>query len=84
MVYFDAYNAVANGTTLALGEVGADAYASAYTEVVSGTTGGNSFAGPCVCNSADGCNEITTWTISGDSGAASGDYDTDVAAVIGM
>lgn len=76
MVYFDAYNAVANATTLALGEKSTDAYASAYTEVKSGS--GGTYSGPCVCNAGDGCNAITTWTITGASAAGGGaNYDTD-------
>lgn len=77
MVYFDAYNALAAGKTLAAGELASDGYTAAYTEIKSGS--GSTLTGPCVCTAGDGCNAYD----DNPSGAASGgDYDTDVESTL--
>lgn len=62
LVYFDAYNALANAKTLALGELASDGYTAAYTEIKSGS--GSTLTGPCVCTAGNGCNAYD-FTVTG-------------------
>lgn len=79
MVYFDAYNALAAGKTLAAGELASDGYTAAYTEIKSGAS--SNLTGPCVCSSAAGCNAYD----DNPTGAASGsDYDNDLESTLGF
>lgn len=79
MVYFDAYNALAAGGTLAAGELASDGYTAAYTEIKSGS--GSTLTGPCVCSSAAGCTAYD-FTVTGESTVSTGDYDSDLESVL--
>lgn len=45
--FYTAYNAVANATTVAAGELGTDGYSSAYTEVKGDNSSGSTYTGKC-------------------------------------
>lgn len=79
LVYFDAYNALAAGKTLALGELASDGFTAAYTEIKSGS--GGTLTGPCVCTAGNGCNAYD-FTVTGESTVSTGDYDNDLESLL--
>jgi len=75
--YYTAYNLLANAKTLAAGELGADGYASAYTEIEGKANGESSdYTGKCTTGTG-GTQEAIALTVTTD-------FDDTVTLLIGF